>query len=170
MKAFGMFVLLLAGLPVARAEDDTITLPEIVQGAQQWADENLDTNVLAVLQNVDQQKVEQFFRQVQQQFQGEYVVNLAPLKAAAETFVPLLESHPETQPYGVWLKTRLDYFQVADEIRMSIPPPKIETNRPPPPVPNPSPFTEREIWIKKVTNRSLPPGAGDFPAQLKPVP
>ena len=85
MKACGVLVLLLAGLLVARAQDDTITLPDIIQGAQEWAQENLDTNMLAALQNVDQQKV--------QQFQGEYVVNLASLKDTAEAIVPLLESH-----------------------------------------------------------------------------
>jgi tRNA1(Val) A37 N6-methylase TrmN6 len=95
MKACGVLVLLLAGLLVARAQDDTITLPDIIQGAQEWAQENLDTNVLAALQNVDQQKVQQFFHDLQQQFQGEYVVNLASLKDAAEAIVPLLESHPD---------------------------------------------------------------------------
>ena len=87
MKACGVLVLLLACLLVARADDDTVTLPELVQSAQEWAQENLDTNVLAALQNVDQQKV--------QQFQGEYVVNLASLKDTAEAIVPLLESHPD---------------------------------------------------------------------------
>ena len=110
MKAPCIFVLLLAGSLLGRAQDDTITLPDIIQGAQQWAEENLDTNVLAALQNVDRQKVQQFFNDLQRQFQGEYVVNLAPLKDAAETIVPLLESHPETQPYGAWLKARLDYL------------------------------------------------------------
>jgi len=169
MKACGVLVLLLAGLLVARAQDDTITLPDIIQGAQEWAQENLDTNVLAALQNVDQQKVQQFFHDLQQQFQGEYVVNLASLKDAAEAIVPLLESHPETQPYGAWLKTRLDYLQVADEIRITIPPPKVDTNQPPLPGPNPGPVTEREIWIKKVAGRPLPPGARDYLTRLKPV-
>ncbi len=170
MKAWGMLGLFLAGLLVAQAQDDdTITLPDIMQGAQQWAQENLDTNVLAALQNVDQQKVQQFFSDLQQQFQGEYVVNLAALKDTAEAVMPLLESHPETRPYAAWLKPRLDYLQVADEIRITIPPPKVETNQPPQPVPNPGPVTEREIWIKKVTDRPLPPGATNYLARLKPV-
>ena len=169
MKASCIFALLLAGALRARAQDETITLPDLIQGAQQWADENLDTNVLAALQNVDQQKVQQFFNDLQQQFQGEYVVNLAPLKDTAEAILPLLESHPETRPYAAWLNPRLDYLQVADEIRISIPPPKIETNLPPQPVPNPGPVTERELWIKKVADRPVPPGASNYLTRLKPV-
>jgi hypothetical protein len=46
MKACGILVLFLAGSLVVRADDDTVTLPEMLQGAQQWAQENLDTNVL----------------------------------------------------------------------------------------------------------------------------
>ncbi len=170
MKVTSIFALLLAGALLVRAQDDDmVTLPDIIAGAQQWAQENLDTNVLAALQDVDQQKVQQFFNDLERQFQGEYVVNLAPLKDVAESVLPLLESHPETQPYGAWLKPRLDYLQVADEIRITIPPPKIETNQPPPPVPNPGPVTEREIWIKKVVGRPLPRGATNYLARLKPV-
>ena len=170
MKVACIFVLLLAGSLLARAQDDdTIMLPDLVEGAQQWAQENLDTNVLAALQNVDQQKVEQFFNDLQQRFQGEYVVNLASLRDVAEAVLPLLESHPETRPYGAWLKPRLDYLQVADEIRVTIPPPKVETNQPPRPAPNPGPVTEREIWVKKVVGRPMPSGATNYLARLKPV-
>jgi membrane-bound lytic murein transglycosylase D len=169
MKTSCFFGLLLAGSFFARAQDETVTLPDLIQGAQQWAQENLDTNVLAALQDVDQRKVQQFFNDLQKQFQGDYVVDLAALKDTAETIVPLLESHPETRPYGAWLKAQLDYLQVADEIRLTIPPPNVETNQPPQPVPNPGPVTEREIWIKKVADRPLPPGARDYLARLKPV-
>jgi membrane-bound lytic murein transglycosylase D len=169
MKISGIFALLLAGSVLARAQDDMITLPDLIQDAQEWAQENLDTNVLAALEDLDQQKVQRFFRDLQQEFQGEYVVELASLKDTAEIILPLLESHPETRPYGAWLKARLDYLQVADEFRITIPPPKVETNRPPPPVPNPGPVKEREVWIKKVSGRPLPPGATDYLTRLKPV-
>jgi membrane-bound lytic murein transglycosylase D len=169
MKKFGICALLLAGTLWARAQDDIITLPDLIRGAQEWAQENLDTNVLAALQDVDQQKVRQFFGVWQQEFQGEYVVELATLKDTAEIVLPLLESHPETQPYAAWLKSRLDYLQVADDFRIIIPPPKVETNQPPPPVPNPGPMAEREMWIKKVDGRPLPPGATNYLARLKPV-
>ncbi len=169
MKRYGILALLLAGPLAVRAQDDTVALPDFIEGAQQWAQENLDTNVLAALPDVDQRKVQQFFNDLQRQYQGEYVVNLAAFKDFAETIAPLLESHPETQPYGAWLKAQLDYLQVADEIRLTIPPPEAETNQPPRPAPNPGPVTEREIWIKKVAGRPLPPRATNYLARLKPV-
>jgi peptidoglycan lytic transglycosylase D len=159
----------LAGLLFARA-DDTISLPELIQGAQQWAQENLDTNVLNALSEMDQQTVQEFFREVQQQFQGEYVVNLAALRQAAQTVLPLLQSHPETRPYAAWLAAQMDYLDVANEIRIMVPPPPMETNQPPPPPVNPSPQVEREIWIKKVAKqRPWSAAAKKYVPQLKPM-
>ncbi len=157
MKSFITLMLLLAGSVVARADDDTVTLPDLIQGAQQWAQENLDTNVLNALPEADGQAVRQFFREVQQRFQGDYVVDIATLRQTAQTILPLLESREETQPYAAWLKSQMDYLDVADEIRLTIPPPKAETNQPPQPVPNPPPEKERELWVKKV---SVAPVAG----------
>ena len=120
-----MLVLFLAGSLVARADDDTVTLPELVQGAQQWAQENLDTNVLNALPEADERAVREFFRAVQQRFQGDYVVDLAALRQTAHNILPLLESREETRPYAAWLRARMDYLEVADEIRLTIPPPKV---------------------------------------------
>src|SRR5664279_5381286 len=169
MKACGVLVLFLAGLLVARADDDTVTLPELVQGAQQWAQENLDTNVLTALPEADERAVRQFFREVQQRFQGDYVVDIAALRQTAQTILPLLESREETRPYAAWLKTQMDYLDVADEIRLTIAPPNVATNQPPPPVPNPSPQKERELWIKKVSVAPWPPSAKEYVPELKPI-
>jgi hypothetical protein len=162
MKASVMLVLVLAGSSVARADDDTVSLPELIQGAQQWTQENLDTNVLNALPAVDEQTVQQFFREVQQRFQGDYIVDLAALRQTAQTVLPLLESRGETQPFAPWLKARMDYLDVADEIRITIPPPSVETNQPPRPVPNPSPQRERELWMKTVSGGPWPALAKEY--------
>jgi hypothetical protein len=100
MKSFRcVLVLFLAGSLVAWAQDDAITMPDIIQGAQDWAQENLDTNVLNALPRVDDPVVQQFFREAQQRFQGDYVVDIAALRQTAQTVLPLLESREETQPY-----------------------------------------------------------------------
>ena len=169
MKAYGIVVLFLAGSLVARADDDTVTLPEMIQGAQQWAQENLDTNVLNALSEVDERAVQQFFHEVQQRFQGDYVVDLAALRQTAQTVLPLLESREETQPYAAWLKAQMDYLDVADEIRLTIPPPTVETNQPPQPIPNPPPQMEREIWVKKVSVSPWPALAKEYVPELKPI-
>jgi membrane-bound lytic murein transglycosylase D len=171
MKACGILVMLLvmflAGSLVARADDDTVTLPELVQGAQQWADENLDTNVLNALPDVDERAVRQFFREVQRRFQGNYVVDLAALRQTARTVLPLLASHEETRPYAAWLKAQMDYLDVADEIQLTIPPPNVETNQPPQPIPNPPPQKERELWVKKVSVSPWPAAAKEYVPELK---
>ena len=169
MKVGGMLVLFLAGSLVARADDDTITMPDLVQGAQQWAQENLDTNVLNALPQVDDPEVRQFFDEIQQRFQGDYVVDLAALRPTAETVLPILESREETQPYAAWLKAQVDYLAVADEIRVTIPPPATQTNLPPEPVPNPPPQKQRSLWMKKVSNRPWPALAKEYVPELKPI-
>jgi membrane-bound lytic murein transglycosylase D len=169
MKAYVLLMLFLAGSLVAWADDDTVTMPELIQGAQQWAQENLDTNVLNTLPKVDDPVVQQFFHEIQRRYQGDYVVDLAALRETARSVLSLLDSSEDTQPYAAWLKAQMDYLDVADEIRLTIPPPSVETNQPPQPVPNPSPQKEREIWIKKVTGGPWPASAKEYVPELKPI-
>ena len=170
MKSFRFILVLLLPIPlVARAQDDTVTMPDIIQGVQQFAQENLDTNVLNALPTEDDPAVRQFFREAQQDFQGDYVVDLAALRQTAQTVLPLLESSEETQPYAAWLKAQMDYLDVADEIQLTIPPPTGETNQPPRPVPNPPPQKERELWVKKVSVSPWPALAKEYVPALKPI-
>ena len=164
-----MFTFLLAGALFARADDNTVTLPELMQDVQQWAQDNLDTNVLNALPKVDDPVVQQFFRDVQQRFQGNYVVDLAGLRQTAHTVLPWLESRKETRPYAAWLSAQMDYLDVADEIRITIPAPKVETNQPAPPRANPPPQTERAIWVRKISGRPWSAAAKEYVPELKPV-
>ena len=168
-RALFILALLPAGLSVARAQDNSVSIPDIIQGAQQWAQENLDTNILDALPDVNDPVTQQLFRDVQQRFQGDYVVDMAALRQTARTVLPLLESSEQTQPYAVWLKAQMDYLEVADEIRLTTPPPAIQTNQPPQPVPNPPPQKEREIWVKKVSVVPWPALAKEYVPALKPV-
>jgi membrane-bound lytic murein transglycosylase D len=148
---------------------DTNALREAFDIAGQWAEANLDEDALRALRQVDREKVEEFLHSFQQQLQGDYVLDLAALKDAANAVLPLLEAYEETQPYAVWLKSRLDYFEVADELHRSSSGPKTAPSRPANSLPNPSPAAERQIWVKKVAPRPLPRGAEALVAQLKPV-
>jgi membrane-bound lytic murein transglycosylase D len=165
------YVLILLTIPLfARADDDTVNLPDLMQGAQQWAQENLDTNLLNSLPDVDDPKVQQFFSDVQKKFQGDYVVDIAPLKQTAQIVLPLLENNDDMQPYAAWLKSQMDYLEVADEILISIPPPVTATNQAPaPPAANPSAQAERELWVKKISPEPWPDGAKKYVLELKPV-
>jgi membrane-bound lytic murein transglycosylase D len=151
------------------AQDEEVTLDDLVSSAEQWAHENLDEDALRALQEADRERVKKVLADLQKQFQGEYVIDLAALKDAIRSVIPLLESYEETLPYALWLKTRLDYLEVADELRLKIPAPKPEPGQPPKPLPNPSPEKEREIWITKIAGRTYPENAKRFVSRLKPI-
>jgi membrane-bound lytic murein transglycosylase D len=160
----------LMSLVVARAQKDGFTLDEeFMRSAEQWARENLDDDALRALDNVDRDKVRQLFAQIQKQFHGEYVVDLATLKDTVLWALPLLESSEETAPYAMWLRTRSDYLEVADQFRLISPTPKSEPGHAVKPKPNPPPQKEREVWITKVSTRPWPPNAKPYVARLKPV-
>jgi membrane-bound lytic murein transglycosylase D len=159
----------LLGCSLARAQEDAITLDDVMQSAGQWARENLDEEALRALQNADQEKVRQFFDAIHKQFHGEYIIDLAQLRDGARLILPLLESREETMPYAVWLKTRMDYFETADELRLLIPPVQTKSNQPAPPLPVPQPQPTRDIWIKKISTRPWPPEARSYVTSLKPI-
>jgi membrane-bound lytic murein transglycosylase D len=169
MRKLWLVALLVVGSLCVFGQDETVTLDDLMQSADEWAKENLDEDALRALQEVDREKVKQFLRGIQKQFRGESVVGLASLKDSAKAILPLLESCEETQPYAAWLKTRLDYLEVADQLRSTIPPPKVEPGQPPRPAPNPTPEKEREVWVKKLAERPWPEMAKPYVARLKPI-
>jgi membrane-bound lytic murein transglycosylase D len=169
MKASLAMAFLLAGALVAPARQNQLNLDELMQSAEQWARANLDEDAFRVLKNVDRDKVKQVFADVEKQFHGEYVLDLAALNATAKDILPLLEQYDETLPYALWLKTRLDYLDVAEHFRATIPAPKPEPGRLAKPGPNPAPANEREIWIEKLAKRPWPENAKPYVLRLKPV-
>ncbi len=164
-----LLVLVLLGSPRAHGQDDVIALPELFQGVQEWAAENLDTNLFNALPELDQKQVEPLLRDLQKQLQGEYIINLAALREAAQVVLPVLESYEETLPYAAWLRPRLDYLKVADEFRLVIPPPAVEPGKPVRPTPNPSAVRQRQVWVREVANRPWPPAASNHVTRLKPI-
>lgn len=164
---------LLASAVTAFSQTNTITIEDLMQTAQQWANENLDDNVLAALQNADQQKTRQFFDSVQKDFQGDYVIDMAQLRGTAQALLPVLESYEETAPYASWLKTHMDYLDTAEELRLRIPPPKGAMNNTPELSPglryNPPASEIREIWVQKMSERPMPENAKPYVSALKPI-
>jgi membrane-bound lytic murein transglycosylase D len=154
---------------LSSGQDDMMTLDEMVQSAGQWAKANLDDDALRALQEVDRDKVKQFLNDLQKQLNAEYVVDLASLKDTAKAVLPLLEGSEETQPYAAWLKVQMDYLEVADQFRLTIPPPKVEPGQPPKPATNAPPTMEREIWIKRLADRPGPDRAKPYVSRLKPI-
>jgi membrane-bound lytic murein transglycosylase D len=160
-------LMILCGLAPAQTND--LDLGDMLDSVQQFAQENLDPDVLNALQNVDRQKVGDFLKQYQDYLQGDAVLDVAQLKDAANAILPLLDANDATQSYAAWLRSRLDYFDAAEELKSAAPPPKPEPGKPLPPLANPTFQAEQEIWIKKVTPRPWPKGAAEFVPKLKPV-
>ena len=169
MKRFCLTALISISPLLVSAQTNSLTLDDLLQSAEQWAKENLNDDALRVLQNTDRQKIKKLFADIQKELQGEYVIDLASLRSTAKTVLPLLERYEETLPYALWLKTRLDYFDVANELRIKIPPPKSKPGAPPKPAPNPPPQVERQIWIEKLSERPWPATAKPYVARLKPI-
>ena len=113
MKPCCFLGLLLATTSLALAQDDSLKLDDLIQRSQQWLQENVDQNVIDSLPQLDQEKVQQLFRDLQARFQGDYVFDLAALKETAVAVLPLLEASEATQPYAEWLRTRLDYVMLG---------------------------------------------------------
>ena len=166
MRRFSLFLLTLAVLFPARAEEETFSVDDLLQQGRQLLQENLDPEALRAL-GADPQALDRLMAELQQRFQGEYVLDLAALKPLAPTLLPLLEAHEETQPYAAWLRTRLDYLEVAETLRQQTPPPK--PGQPPPPRVNPSAAVERKAWQKQLQTRPWPPAAQEYVPKLKPL-
>ena len=164
-----VLALLFAGGWLAPAQTNDVDLGDMLDAAQQFAQENLDPDVLQALQQVDRTKVEDFLNHFQDYLKGDRVLDVAQLQDAANTILPLLDAHAETQPYAAWLRSRLDYFDAAAELKSLAPAPIPEPGQTALPLPNPSFKSEQEIWIKKVTPRPWPKGADQFVPQLKTI-
>ncbi len=159
MSKLWLVTLLLLSLLSAPGQEETATLDDLMDSADRWAKENLDQDALRALESVDREKVKQFFDDAEKQFHSQYALDLAQLKGIANAILPLLERYEETQPYAAWLKARLDYLDVADQFRRTMPPPKVVPGQLPVPPPNPTPKLEREAWKRKVADRPWPASA-----------
>jgi membrane-bound lytic murein transglycosylase D len=169
MRKLWLAALLLVGSLCVLGQDESIDLDDLMQSADQWAKENLNDDALRALQDVDREKVKQFFKEIQKQMRGKYVIDLAALNDTARAILPLLQSYEETKPYAVWLKAQLDYLEVAEQLRRTIPPPKVPPGQPPKPTPNPAPKLEREIWARQLSTRPWPAAAKTYLPRLKPI-
>lgn len=147
-------------------EWDESFLDAAAHAAEQWARENLDESIIAAAESGAREGVEKAVAAIQKEFGGEYVLDLALLKPGITALLPLLDRYEETVAYSQWLKTRLDYLDIAEEFKavQPVPDPAKPGVRE-----NPSAPKQREAWLKKVRQRPWPEQARDLVPQLKPV-
>lgn len=91
--------------------------------------------------------------------------DLAPLRPSAEQVLEFAESRPGMQSYAAWLRQRLDYFQVADEV--------IKSRAAAPSLERPKQLTVTEVdyhlWYDKIQKRNPPARASSLVPVLKRV-
>jgi membrane-bound lytic murein transglycosylase D len=153
----------------AGAQERSTVFDDLEDYAWDWAEENLDENLLAVLKGDDRAKVQKFLAELEKDFAVADVTELGQLKEAAKALVPLLEQNEETQPYAVWLKTRIDYLEVAEQLLSRKASPSPRPGESVKPLPPPSAQVEREIWVKKLVDRPWPEKAKRYVAPLKQI-
>ncbi len=157
----------LTALSVPAQQLDEPDWEVLLDSAEQLAREQLDPEVLRVFESVDRERIETLFKKLHEEFSGNYVLDLAALKESVVTILPLLDRFEETAPYAAWLRTRVDYFEVAEEFQRQAP--RLPPDRAAPPPKNPSPKAQEEIWIAKVAKRPWPAAAREWVPKLKPV-
>jgi membrane-bound lytic murein transglycosylase D len=163
-------LLLLLMVPLlCQAQEPQIDLDQLMSEATQWAQENLDEDLLAALPELDEQKARELLGMLDRQLKESDVLDLAALKQGAQQVLPILASYEETAPYAAWLRTRLDYLVVADELRLKVPPVKPEPGVTSKPLPIPTPEIERQVWTNQLRNRPWPEKASRYVTPLKRV-
>src|ERR1051326_1820045 len=166
MKTIAAILCVLLLASAARAQDPLPQPDEILQSLQEWLENNLDEKALDEL-GVDKDRVQRFLGELRRRFQGSYVYDLGALRETARNVLPVLQQFEETHPLAVWLQTRLDYFDVAEELRREAKPAPEKPGAPG--LANPSPQVERSVWVRELRERSRPPLAEEYVPRLKQV-
>jgi membrane-bound lytic murein transglycosylase D len=168
MKRFlAVMLVLLAVVPLPAQEK----APAKDDGAQpqwldNWLNENIDPDVLRVLNQLDEDKVQKIFSELAQAMNGTNIYRLSTLRETAKQVIPLLQKYEETTALGDWLQTRLDYLEAAQELER-----EVKAARPNKPgaagLPPPSLKMERQVWKHELEKRPLPPQAQSYLPALK---
>lgn len=161
-------VVWLMGPAPTLAQEKPVQPDELFKSVEEWMRENLDDSVLEALGQIDQERARQFFTELQKRFENTSIYDLASLKEAATRLLPVLEQFEETQPYGVWLRTHLDYLDTAEDLRQQVKPGPSKPGVPAP-LPPPSIQLQRTVWTKKLEKRPLPPLAQTYVPRLKQI-
>lgn len=144
---------------------DQITLGDI----EEWAWENLDEDVLNVFQELDRERITSFLSSLKGSLEGSSIEDLRKMKEPASRMLPFLLQFEETEPLALWLKTRLDLLEAAEEMQREMKPVPTRPGASPAPPEGPSEKVQRIVWQRRMESRPIPPEAEPYVRQLKPV-
>ena len=146
-------ILIVAGLmmmpvyPAAVADDEEwelMTPEEIMESANDWAEENLSDEALAAIRSLGEGDWATFWDNVQSALESDSLDDLAWAKPQVATSLKYVDQIRNAGEYADWLRQRLDYFEVADEAVRKFPP-------------------ERPLPVPVVKQPVPPPGTAKIP-------
>lgn len=165
-----------------RAQMDLLAIPGVSELAAEYG---IDPSLI---RTPTPEEMRQFWQLLNTTLQSESIEDLAWLSPYAGMALGYLDGVPEARPYADWLRQRLDYLMVAEEVvreeRVAAkrppppPPPRKPTSiaQPPPkpPVSTPSQVAKKKTmsqdrWQRRIAKRPPPKGAGEYVPRLKPV-
>ena len=135
----------------------------------QWIEENIDPDLLKVLQQLDQEKVDKLFVDLREAMAGTNIYTLSTLRDTATHLVPVLATYEETLPYALWLQARLDYLEAAGRMEL-----EMKAERPPGAdasmLPGAPPLKlQRKVWVDEMQQRPWPKLAQKYAPPLKQI-
>lgn len=112
----------------AEPDDDdwVIDIEGSLEAARDWAAANLDDRVAEAIDGLAEpspDKTRRAVAQLQREFLGDSVLDLARIRRVAELVLPLLDQYEETAELAPWLRSRIDYFDVVEELARETPAP-----------------------------------------------
>lgn len=161
-------VFLLAGSLMAQTKPAPAATNNTGAAIQQWINDNVDTNALSWIGQIDLDQVQNFFDKVERNFDSTNIYDLSDLRAIALQVLPVLNEFEETQPYAGWLRARIDDMDAAIEMQREMK--AMSTNVPPGGiVPRPTEVIARSVWVREVSSRPWPPLARTYVPKLKKI-
>ncbi len=159
---------------MAQAQEQTIDADATFQSATEFLQENAEVLDAA---GIDVQQAQKIITDLNTTFSGTYVYDLGAVQQNAKELIPILEQSDLTADYAAWLRSRMDYFEVAEQLRKQAATNTVVTTtniititrtnvvR----LPEPSPQQERKAWAAVIEKRPVPPLAKKHLATLKRV-
>jgi membrane-bound lytic murein transglycosylase D len=141
-----------------------VDVADLLDQGRKLIEERLDDRVARLIdgfESGDRTQVQTLLAELERDFGGDYVLDLARWRRVVAALVPILEEEATTAPYGAWLRSRMDYFEVASELAGGpLPAPN------PPPVPAPVPKTNEvgRATVTVVPAPAVPPPKPGVPA------
>jgi membrane-bound lytic murein transglycosylase D len=168
MKPHVIAALLLAAGPSAARAQQPADLGSLLEGGRRWLEENVDTNVLQQLPELDEAEAERLLRRIDEALRGEEVLDLGRLRGMGQALLPWVEQDETLRPFAPWLRSRMDYLEASEQLNRLVPAaPKPTREIPSPKRAAPTEEQQKRVWARVVATEPAPPAARKLLPRLK---